>query len=212
MVKNTIMNTLPILYQSKYLMLRTESPSGICKKLRTVAASNNRVHPTRSLLLLLIRATYISYCSSRTFRSWWTAHSAIHQPRGCNTNKGCFFAKISFTQNENVSGSAFFKVCWSQHLNGYSWNFEIFMALFRWKWIKKCPAILPNFLMILILYACHFSAKLSLLSSFPIVSFISSLLTPPPTHRHAFPPLFWCRCCCFVYLCCLMLLRCVLLL
>ena len=28
---------------------RSESPSGMCAKLRTVAASNNRVHPTRSL-------------------------------------------------------------------------------------------------------------------------------------------------------------------
>jgi len=30
-------------------MLQSESPSGMCAKLRTVAASNNRVHPTRSL-------------------------------------------------------------------------------------------------------------------------------------------------------------------
>jgi len=80
-----------------------------------VAASNNRVHPTRSLsssplactincspgsqalleathqdhsirttLLLLVRATYIWCCSSRTFRSWCAAHSAQRQRRGCN--------------------------------------------------------------------------------------------------------------------------------
>jgi len=30
-------------------MLRLESPSGMCAKLHTVAASNNRHHPTRSL-------------------------------------------------------------------------------------------------------------------------------------------------------------------
>jgi len=29
--------------------LRSEIPSGMCAKLRTVAASNNRDHPTRSL-------------------------------------------------------------------------------------------------------------------------------------------------------------------
>jgi len=31
------------------LLLRSESPSGMCAKLRTVAASNNRDHPARSL-------------------------------------------------------------------------------------------------------------------------------------------------------------------
>ena len=34
---------------SYLLLLRSEIPSGKCAKLRTVAASNNRVHPTRSL-------------------------------------------------------------------------------------------------------------------------------------------------------------------
>jgi len=34
-------------------LLRSEIPSGICAKLRTVAASNNRVHPTRSLYYCL---------------------------------------------------------------------------------------------------------------------------------------------------------------
>jgi len=32
-----------------FLLLRSEIPSGMCAKLRTVAASNNRDHPTRSL-------------------------------------------------------------------------------------------------------------------------------------------------------------------
>jgi len=31
----------------------------MCANLRTVAASNSRIHPTRSTLLLLARATYI---------------------------------------------------------------------------------------------------------------------------------------------------------
>ena len=39
--------------------LRSEIPSGICAKLRNVAASNNRDHASQSLLLLLARATYI---------------------------------------------------------------------------------------------------------------------------------------------------------
>jgi len=35
------------------------NPSGICAKLHTVAASNNGDHAPQSLLLLLVRATYI---------------------------------------------------------------------------------------------------------------------------------------------------------
>ena len=35
------------------VLLRSEIPSGMCAKLRTVAASNNRDHPTRSLYYCL---------------------------------------------------------------------------------------------------------------------------------------------------------------
>ena len=35
-------------------------------------------------LLLLVRATYMWCCSSRTSRSWWIAHSTQRQRRGCN--------------------------------------------------------------------------------------------------------------------------------
>ena len=97
------------------LLLRSESPSGKFTKLRTMAASNNRDHPTRSLsssplastincspgsqallevtyqdhsieitLLLLVRATYIHFCSSRTSHSWWITQSTQHHRRGCN--------------------------------------------------------------------------------------------------------------------------------
>jgi len=55
-------------------------------KLRSVAASNNRVHMSWSLLLL-VRGTYTWSCSLRISRSWWTAHSAQCQRRGCNTIK-----------------------------------------------------------------------------------------------------------------------------
>ena len=42
------------------ILLRSDIPSGMCAKLRTVAAaSNNREHALQSLLLLLARATYM---------------------------------------------------------------------------------------------------------------------------------------------------------
>ena len=43
-------------------VLRSEIPSGMCAKLRTVAASNNRDHPTRSLCYCLFAPhTYILF-------------------------------------------------------------------------------------------------------------------------------------------------------
>jgi len=66
-------------------MLQSESPSSMCAKLHTVPASNNRVHTPRSLYYCLF-APLIYGCSfSRTFRSWWTAHSAQRQLGGCNS-------------------------------------------------------------------------------------------------------------------------------
>jgi len=65
--------------------MRSEIPSGICAKLRTVAAINNRLHMPWSLLLL-VRATYTyCCCSSRTSRSWWITQSTQHHRRGCNS-------------------------------------------------------------------------------------------------------------------------------
>ena len=66
-----------------YILLRSESPSSMCAKLRTVAASNNRDHEPQSLLLLLVHATYIYCCSSRTSRSWWITRLTQRHPRGC---------------------------------------------------------------------------------------------------------------------------------
>ena len=54
----------------------------MCAKLRIVAASNKR-SCAMITLLLLVRATYIYCCSSRTSRSWWITHST--QRRGCNS-------------------------------------------------------------------------------------------------------------------------------
>ena len=107
----------PNVLVSPLVVLRSEIPSGMCAKLRTVAASNNRDHPTRSFssspsasttncspgsqalsevthqdhsigitLLLLVRATYIFFCSSRTSRSWWIMQSTQHHRRGCNSS------------------------------------------------------------------------------------------------------------------------------
>jgi len=98
-----------------YCCDRKSRAHAMCAKLRTVAASNNRDHPTRSLsssplastincslgsqallqvthqdhsvgitLLLLVRATYIYFCSSRTSCSWWIIQSTQHHRRGCN--------------------------------------------------------------------------------------------------------------------------------
>jgi len=93
------------------LVLRSESPSGKCAKLHTVAASNNSDHPTRSLssspsartvncspgsqaLLQVTPSGSLYYClfmphtygcfSSRTSRSWWIAYSTQRQLRCCN--------------------------------------------------------------------------------------------------------------------------------
>jgi len=67
------------------ILLRSESPSGKCAKLRTVAASNNRVHMPRSLYHCLFALhIYIYCCSSRTSRSWWITQSTQRQRRGSN--------------------------------------------------------------------------------------------------------------------------------
>ena len=42
-----------------YVLLRLEIPSGMCAKIHTGAASNNRDHALQSLLLLLACGTYI---------------------------------------------------------------------------------------------------------------------------------------------------------
>ena len=66
------------------ILLRSESPSGMCAKLHTVAASNNRDHARQSLYYCLFVPRLCGCCSSRTFRSWWIAHSMQRQRSGCN--------------------------------------------------------------------------------------------------------------------------------
>jgi len=94
-------------------LLRSESLSGKCTKLHTMAASNNRDH---KIILVVTISKYhqlftiftsiirdhspwsLYYClfvphiyecySLRTSRSWWIPHSTQRQPRGCNTTLG----------------------------------------------------------------------------------------------------------------------------
>jgi len=70
-------------------LLRSAISSGICTKLRTVAASNNRVHMPWSLYYCLccsrhMLMLYVWCCSSRTSRSWWITQSTQRHRRGCN--------------------------------------------------------------------------------------------------------------------------------
>jgi len=65
--------------------LRSEIPSSMCAKLRTVAASNNRDH-ARNISCYCLLALHILWCySSRTSCSWWITQSTQHHRGGCNT-------------------------------------------------------------------------------------------------------------------------------
>jgi len=66
-------------------LLRSESPSGKCAKLHTVAASNNRDHASCSLCYCLFAPHIYGWYSSRTSRSWWVAYSTQLQRIVCNT-------------------------------------------------------------------------------------------------------------------------------
>ena len=56
-------------HDSSVVLLRSEIPSGICAKLRTVAASNNRDHPTRSFYYCLFAPhPYIVVLRARPIR------------------------------------------------------------------------------------------------------------------------------------------------
>jgi len=57
-----------------------KSPSGMCSKLCTVAASIMR----RNLSYYCLFVPHTCCCSSRTSRSWWITHSTQRHRRGCN--------------------------------------------------------------------------------------------------------------------------------
>ena len=68
------------------ILLRSEIPSGMCPKLRTVAASKNRDH-ARNLSYYCLLGLQIWWCnSSCTSRSWWITQSTQHRQRGCNSS------------------------------------------------------------------------------------------------------------------------------
>jgi len=76
-------------YEFKWLkLLRSESPSGKCAKLHTVAANNNRDHAPRSLSYCLFAPRIYGCCSSRTSRSWWIAHSRNANGEVATVHKG----------------------------------------------------------------------------------------------------------------------------
>jgi len=69
------------------ILLRSEIPSSMRAKLRTVAASNNRDH-ARNLSYCCLLALHIWWCySPRTSRSWWIIQSTQHHRRGCKITK-----------------------------------------------------------------------------------------------------------------------------
>jgi len=66
-------------------VLRSESPSGMCARFHTVAASKNREIIRRDhSIIACSHHIYIWVYSSCTSRSWWIAYSTQRQPRGCN--------------------------------------------------------------------------------------------------------------------------------
>jgi len=68
-------------------LLRSEIASGMCAKLRTVAASHNGDH-ARNLSNYCLLALHIWWCySSRTSCSWWITQSTQHHRRVCNSIK-----------------------------------------------------------------------------------------------------------------------------
>jgi len=69
---------------SIFLVLRLKSSSGMCAKLHTVAASNNRDHLMRSLYCCLFTPHIFVCCSLRTSHSWWITQSTLRNRRGCN--------------------------------------------------------------------------------------------------------------------------------
>ena len=81
-------------FQKKLVMLRSEIASGMCAMLRTVAASNNRDHPMRSLYYCLFAPHTYIFFSLRTSRLWWITQSTQHHRRGCN-NIPSFFQQTT---------------------------------------------------------------------------------------------------------------------
>jgi len=90
---------------SKHIvLLQSESLSGKCAKLYTVAASDNRDRLTRSLYYCLFAPHVYGCYSLRTSCSWWIAHSTQLQQRGCNNTP-------SFLQRTSLIACSFCERC-----------------------------------------------------------------------------------------------------
>jgi len=68
---------------SIFLVLSSKSSIDKCAKLHTVAASNKRDHPTRSLYYYLFTSHIFLCCSLHTSHFLWIALSMQHQLKGC---------------------------------------------------------------------------------------------------------------------------------
>jgi len=86
------------------VLLRSESPSGKCTKLYTVAASNNGDHLMISPYYCLFAPYIYGFYFSRTSRSWWVTHSTQRQLRGCNNVS-------SFLQRTAPIAHSFYEGC-----------------------------------------------------------------------------------------------------
>ena len=73
------------------ILLRSEIPIGMCRNLRTVAATNVEIMLATSFTIACPCYTYncviiyYIYYSSRIYRSWWITQSTQHHRRGCNS-------------------------------------------------------------------------------------------------------------------------------
>jgi len=95
------------------LLLRSESPSGMCAKLRNVATSNSRDYPMRSLLLLLLVCTtyiwvlffaHIPFVVNRAFNATPAERLQHSHDVGLSSTR-TFLCKRSYSYFKNFSKS-----------------------------------------------------------------------------------------------------------
>ena len=85
------------------VLLWLESLSGMCAKLHTVAARNNKDHMSWSLFYCLFMSHIYGCYSSHISRLWWIARSTPRQPRGWNSSS-------SFLQQTASIACSFYEV------------------------------------------------------------------------------------------------------
>ena len=97
-------------YISCVVIRKLERQITRCTKLHTVAATNNRDHPTRSLYYCFFTSHICLCCSLRTSHLWWIALSMQHLLRGCNNVP-------SFLQWTAPVAHCFYEGCTWHHLH-----------------------------------------------------------------------------------------------